>query len=151
MKYKCTLLWSNITLFTVLSFILTMLTACNDDKEKDEPDAPTAGKIEYYVKYEIKTTSRYIYNTFDVTYTSEKGLETKTVPVNWEGTFGPFTKIDKLVLSIHCEPSHVYNTSTYNGRISICRGNQPYILKADYTISNKPLSMQYQVTDEDVR
>ena len=132
-------------LFFLVSIVLTLnLSSCSDDNE------PKSTSTEYYVKYELKTTSVHTYKTIDVTVYTEKGLTTTTVPRNWEGTFGPFTQLENLKFSIRCNGDY-YGLSTYNGRISICRGNQPYILKADKTVSNAPLEMNYQVVSDDLK
>jgi lipoprotein len=135
-------------IFIILTSVIT-LSACKDDK--DEPNSSQSASVEYYIMYELKTSSRYSYHTLGATITTEKGVVNMTIPRNWEGTFGPFNKFENIVFSIKCSPSYLYNTSTFNGRISICRGNQPYILKADKTISNAPLSMNYQITKEDLK
>lgn len=138
---------TKLILIILLSAIL--FSSCND--KKDEPDQLDVEKIEYYVKYELQTSSRYVYSTVDAQLVTEKGVVTMTIPRNWEGTFGPFTKLENIVFIIKREPAYTYNTTTFNGRISICKGNQPYILKSDKTISNAPLEMQYQITQEDLK
>ena len=142
MKLKC----FNVTIIVITMFLFV---ACHD--KEDDLNEPNTLSIEYYVKYELKTSSKYVYSTVEATLNTEKGLVTMTIPINWEGTFGPFTQLENVIFKIKCEPDYIYNTSTYNGRISICRGNQPYILKADKTISNAPLDMQYDITTEDLK
>gem|GEM_PF-6739722 len=76
------------------------------------------------------------------------------IPGKWEGTFGPFSKLETLQFSIKCDPDIYYSYAYFgyfNGRISICRGNQPYILKADETFRGEPLKMSYKVTAEDLK
>lgn len=135
--------------FLAAVITLVLFSACKDSA--DEPDSPTSQTVEYYVKYELKTSSKYIYQTVEASLLTEKGYVTMSIPRNWEGTFGPFKQLENLVFTIKCDPEYTYNSSTYNGRISICRGNQPYILKADKSISNAPLNMSYQVTSDDLK
>ena len=135
-----------ILLLLGISFV-----SCSDDK--DEPDNNTSASEdykEYYVKYEISGYSiQPRYNSISATITTEKGIVTMTIPTEWEGTFGPFSKLEKLQCSMSY-PSH--NSAThFHGRISICRGNQPFILKADKSISGEPLNMSYTVTHEDLK
>ena len=136
-------------ILSILGLIILLgSTSCSDDK--NEPNEPNDNKIEYYVKYELSVYSRYQFNTVTATLTTEKGITTMEIPRNWDGTFGPFDKLEKVILNITFNDGN-YNTSSTNGRISICRGNQPYILKADKSISNAPLQMEYQITALDVK
>jgi len=133
-------------LFLLLYSVL--LISCDSDSKKD---SPINEDVEYYVKYELKTSSRYIYNTVDVTLTTPSGDIEMTVPRNWEATFGPFRKSGILRFSLTCFPSYAYNTSTYQGEISISVGDRPFVLKSTKTISNQPFEMEYYVSEADLK
>lgn len=141
----------NFKVLTLLLVItpLIIFSSCNDsghelEKAVDQP-------INYYIKYEHKTSSRYIYKTVEASLVTEKGFVTMTIPRNWEGTFGPFCKLEHIVFTIKCDPQYLYNTSIFNGRISICKEGHPFILKTVETASNAPLIMTYQVTSDDLK
>lgn len=118
------------------SFI--MLTSCGDD----EPQST------YYVKYEITTSSIYVYNNVEVVVTTENGVETKSVPRNWEGTFGPIDKNTQIILKVSYQGSgmeYVPQHTNFTGRISISKNNSPFVLKAESSSSSAPLSMSYLI------
>lgn len=131
-----------------LFFVICIaFAACSGDK--DEPQCPN---IEYYVQYEVKAMSSKSYSSVFATLTTEKGVVTMEIPRVWTGTFGPIKSLQPMVLNVKCPEGTYYQSSTTTyGRISICRGNQPYILKAEKTISYKPLEMLYTVTLDDLK
>lgn len=137
-----------------IAFLLTtclLLIAC--DKEAiDEPtvDKPNA-TVEYFVKYEIKTKSIYSFSNIDVNYTSEKGLWSGKVTRNWEAVIGPFNKPQTIYFSADYPTDYVRDNTTFTARISICKGNQPFLLKAEKTSAPCPLSMSYTVTEQDLK
>lgn len=140
------------SLIYIISFLFIMLFSACDNSQQDEPQRPGESnedsKIEYYIKYELKTTSKSAFSSVEATFLTEKGNVTKTIPRNWEGTFGPFTKLESASFQVK------FNNSiwtTFYGRISTCRGNQPYILKAEKSSFNRSLNMSYSITEDDLK
>lgn len=151
---KRTILLSKI--FITISFLLSICISCStDEPEMPNPDTEQEvkpeEKIEYYVKYESNVSipiSRPIYIDIDVI--TEKGKQSLSVDRSWEGVFGPFYELTTLSITSHTTG---YNTNSthYTGRISICRGNQPFILKAEKCSNGTSYSVSYTVTKEDLK
>lgn len=140
------------TLLHLISFLLIIiLTAC-ENSHIDEPQRPGSNNedsnIEYYIKYELNTTSKSAFSSVEATFLTEKGYITRNIPREWEGTFGPFNKLETANFYVKINKSI---WTTFNGRISICRGNQPYILKAEKSSFNKSLNMSYSITEDDLK
>lgn len=148
---------SFIRILFLFSVVMMLFVSCGKD-ENDEPKNPGTGagssnKIEYYVKYEshVSIPSSTV-TSVDVTVVTERGIQKLNVPKNWEGTFGPFNELTTLVIS--CETiGNGYNPNMTNSRgsISICRGNQPFILKADASFKGTSYTVKYTVTKEDLK
>ncbi len=136
----------------LMSAVFSMLLTACENSHQDEPQNPGESnensKIEYYIKYELKTTSKSAFSTVDATFLTEKGYVTKTIPRDWEGTFGPFNKLE--VASFQVQFNNSIWTRFY-GRISTCRGNQPYILKAEKSSFSSSLNMSYAITEDDLK
>lgn len=139
----------------VFSALAMLFVSCGKD-ENDEPKNPGAGsgsseKIEYYVKYACHVTipSSHV-TSITVTVTTEKGKQKLTVPKTWEGIFGPFNELTTLDFS---GGASGYNPNMTNSRgsISICRGNQPFILKAEKSFKGSTFKMKYTVTKDDLK
>ena len=141
----------------VFSAFVMLFASCGKD-ENDEPKNPGTGagsgeKIEYYVKYESTVSipsSQKIYILVSVM--TEKGIQKLKVPRTWNGIFGPFN--DLATLSISGSPEYGNynpNMTSSQGRISICRGNQPFILKADKSFNGTSFNVKYTVTKEDLK
>ncbi len=132
----------------IFSLLTMMCISCGGD----EPTAPEeeSGKIEYYVKYEssVNIPSSHV-STVNIEVFTEKGTVSLTVPKTWEGVFGPFYDLVDLFIT---SKTTGYNTSmtSCRGRISICRGNQPFILKADKSFKGTSYSVHYSVTEKDL-
>lgn len=141
----------------VTSFILMSCVSCgeyepslDDDKNLGSDNKPD-NKIEYYVKYQSNVTiplSRYV--PVYVTVMTEKGVQKLEVPRSWEGVFGPFNNLTTLSISLGCGLSLNQNMTSCRGRISICRGNQPFILKEDQSFQGTSFNMSYTVKQEDL-
>lgn len=144
----------------VISFLSMVCLSCNKDEPYiDEPKNPTPvetpieeeSKIEYYVKYESSVSipsSNYI--TIDLDVVTEKGRKSLSVPRSWEGIFGPFNELTTLSITSKTSGYNVEMTSC-RGRISICRGNQPFILKADESFKGTTYTVRYTVKESDLK
>lgn len=153
---KKAILFSKI--FIAISFLLLICASCSEDEPKmpnqdsgTEQEENTEEKIEYYVKYESIVSipiSRPIYIDLDVI--TEKGKQSLSVDRTWEGVFGPFNELTTLAIRSRTTG---YNTNSthYTGRISICRGNQPFILKAEKCSNGTSYTVSYTVTKEDLK
>lgn len=119
-------------LVLILFFILSLgFSSCGDDDT-------------YYVRYEVKTSSRYVFSEIQVEITTENGVEKRIVPPNWNGTFGPIKSSSEVILNvIYPGESYVYNLTSFTGRISISKNNEPFVLKAEEIANQRPLSMSY--------
>ena len=114
-----------------------VFNSCGKD---DEPSS----KDKYYVKYELKTSSKYAFSTVQVEVTTENGIQNLEVSRNWEGAFGPFTYGTPLVFNV-TKDGDFYGLTKFTGRISVSKNNEPFILKAEELVSNKALSMTYTI------
>lgn len=141
----------------VISFILIGCVSCGDDEPSLDDDKnpgsdnKTDNKIEYYVKYQSDVSipsSKYI--TIRISVVTEKGLQSLEVPRSWEGVFGPFNKLTTLSISSN-GGGYNENVTSCRGRISICRGNQPFILKEDQSFQGTSFNVSYTVTQEDLK
>ena len=122
----------------IICLISIGLNACGGD---DEPKAP---EDSYYVKYELQTSSRYVFNTVQVEVTTEKGIEVLEVNRNWDGTFGPFEYGTTLSFKVTMFSGN-YNTTSFRGKISVSKNNAPFVFKAEENVNNIPLSMSYTI------
>lgn len=122
-----------------------------DEPENDTVIEEPEEKIEYYVKYEsyINIPSSKV-SSMNIRVLTEKGVQSMDVPLKWEGIFGPFYELESLFIFSKGGNYNVNMTSS-RGRISICRGNQPFILKADKSFQGTQYSMSYKVTKEDLK
>lgn len=140
-----------------ISFVLMACYSCSSDEpemekpETDEPVQKPEEKIEYYVKYESVVSipiSRPI--TIDLEVKTEKGKQSLSVPKSWEGVFGPFNELTVLYITSKTT-GYNENATSCRGRISICRGNQPFILKADKSFNGTSYTVTYAVTKDDLK
>ena len=145
------------TLLFVLSFVSMICISCSkEDAQIDEPKDPTLGekpeeKIEYYVKYESNVSiplSKHI--DIDLTVVTEKGVQDLKVPRTWEGFFGPFNELTTLRITSRTIGYNV-NMTSCSGRISICSGNQPFILKNELYSNGTSFTLKYKVVKEDLK
>lgn len=126
-KYIKCLLFISLTL---------VLWSCGDDNEPNNPSS----NAEYYVKYEATVSSNKI---GDIKYTviTETGPKTFTSGKSFSQTFGPFKK--GFNASIFADASSLYSVSC-NVRIYVCRGNEPFALKANNS-GGKQVSASYVI------
>ena len=137
----------------VFSAVLMLFASCGKD-ENDEPKNPGAGSgsgemIEYYVKYACKVSGKV--TNVKIMIVTEKGKQTLTVPNTWEGVFGPLDYLTTLVISGDGIGSDHTILAKSNASISICRGNQPFVLKADKSFKGTSFNVKYTVTKEDLK
>ena len=151
-----------VKLFSKFLLMMPLLSvicvACSKEESYiDEPKSPTTPivtpeeKVEYYVKYESSVTiptSSYV--TIGVTVLTEKGIQQLSVPRSWEGIFGPFNELKTLSISA-ASSGFNENMTSCRGRISICRGNQPFILKAEKSSKGTAYNVSYTVTKDDLK
>lgn len=139
----------------VIPFLMTTFISCGSDDPSDDIKVPEENekpeKIEYYVKYESSVSipsSNYI--PIQISVVTEKGVQSLSVPRSWEGIFGPFNELKTLEISGGTS-GYNPNMTSCRGRISICRGNQPFILKSDKSFRGTNLSVSYTVQKEDLK
>ncbi|MBR6756853.1 MAG: hypothetical protein IKM35_00010 [Bacteroidaceae bacterium] len=125
-------------IFFIVSCIL--LVSC----QKNEP--PIVAD-EYYVKYEIATNSMYKVSKVRVELMTEKGYELKFVTKDWEGVFGPFKEGATVKMKVDCVETqdYVISNTDFHGRISVCKNNTPFVLKAEKQSNGSPLIMVYKL------
>lgn len=142
--------------FFAISFVLVACFSCSSDEpEMDDSNNPSKQpeeKIEYYVKYESNMSIN-VSGHIDVyvKVMTEKGEQTIGVPRSWEGVFGPFDEFKTLSISVKAAGYWNQNATSCRARISVCRGNQPFILKADKSFSGTSGALSYTVTKDDLK
>ena len=155
----------NFKLSLAISFALITCVSCSKDdpiiedieipEQVEQPDnkiEKPENKIEYYVKYESNVsipTSQSV--TIKVNVLTEKGTQTLSVPRSWEGIFGPFNEYTTLSITAGASGFWNQNMTSCRGRISICRGNQPFILKTDQSFNGTSFNIKYTVKEEDLK
>ena len=143
------------SIFIILFTLFTCVSCSSDEPKINQSKEPSTeepeNKIEYYVKYESVVNipiSRV--TSVDIEVKTEKGIQKMEVPKAWEGTFGPFN--DLTALKIACTSrGYNENATNYTARIFICRGNQPFILKAEEHKKGTQYSLSYTVTKDDLK
>lgn len=140
-----------------ISFALMICVSCSTDEPEidinkpNDPEVKPEENIEYYVKYESRVSIPISgFREIKISVYTEKGTQTLNVPKTWEGVFGPFNELTTLNISSLTTGYGYYDTSC-TGRISICRGNQPFILKAEKNSYGTSYSVSYTVTKEDLK
>jgi hypothetical protein len=97
----------------------------NDNKSNNEINSD-----EYYVKYEVNSSTKYIGYKLNVIYTNDKG-NNNTIIVNsgsWEGIIGPVKKYFNAKLNVKCD-TDLYGTLKLYTQISISKNGSPFALK----------------------
>lgn len=150
--------WLLCKICFTISALMIIGASCSTDEPKatgsiEEPNdkIDKNDKIEYYVKYQSYVTIPSSYNIdIKVSVITEKGIQTFSVPRTWEGIFGPFNELTTLIISSNTAGFNPSMTSC-RGCISICRGNQPFILKADKSFNGTSYYVSYTVEKEDLK
>lgn len=123
-------------LFCSLCFIFW---SCGNDNE-DEPNNNTSN--EYYVKYEASITSKYK-GTINYTVNTENGKTKFSSGNSFSQTFGPVRK--GFHASITSDASDLYSVSMNAVKIYVCRGSEPFSLKATNSSSEDIVSTSYTI------
>ena len=108
----------------LLSFAaLLMMTGCSKDNDQDTP----VDGVRYYVRYEVSVSSIYIGDLF-VDAKTEKGIQSfKLSGKLFSETFGPVSKGFAASVTAHAD---YIVTGGYYSSIYVCRGEEPFVLKA---------------------
>ena len=114
-----------LLLFAIAVTIL--MTGCTKD---DEQQTPTGNDVRYYVRYEVSASASSLY-TFSmyVNVNTEKGSQSfRTSSKLFSETFGPVSK--GFSTKVSASGNATFLTSIY-----VCRGEEPFVLKATGTSS----------------
>lgn len=135
--------------FLIVILLLPVMVSCghNDDdttppvtnQNNDEQEEPK-NIDSYYVKYEAMDGGQVSYankTTRRITFKDVKSDSGVTVYGNWEGTYGPFKKGDKVYLYISTTGRY-----TTNARLSVSKNTEPFTIKAEERESNS-IKLEY--------
>jgi hypothetical protein len=123
----------------VLFAAIPFMVACSSDDED--------GENEYYVKYEVTNgIMRYdikkMYRSIeyqDVGKTGHYNITSLYDKIEWEGTFGPFKKGDKVFLNVTSD-----GRFTTNARISISKNREAFTIKKESNNATH-ISLKYTI------
>lgn len=108
----------HVVLLLVFSYIL-MMASC------------TKEKTNYYVKYDVASTGTNHIGTMTLNLNTERGMQTiSTSSKVFSETFGPVSKGFEATVSAAASYPTYLNTSIY-----VCKGQEPFVLKATGTSS----------------
>lgn len=108
----------------ILLILLSIITnGCVEDK--DEPN----NDVEYYVKYEADVRNSYAGSGNDIKYTvnTDNGSKTFANGSSYSQVFGPVKKGFNAYITVDARR---WSNARCNVKISVCRGNEPFALKA---------------------
>ncbi len=140
-----------------IGIILVMIAnfSCSEDSNDYSNEVPNVSKndtvykedvADYYVKYEVAIQpANYITNS-EIEIITEKGVQYfNMVSPSFSEVFGPVEK--GFTASINAYLASQANNKEFAIRIYVCRGNEPFVLKAyNYSTENSsPLSAMYQI------
>ncbi len=100
-----------------------VLCGCGDNNEPDD-----SYSSDYYVKYEASVSSSNYGKTVEYTVETDIGRKTFVGGKTFEQTFGPVKKGFKA--SVRADAGNYYGAEC-NVKIYVCRGNEPFALKAN--------------------
>lgn len=125
--------------------LLLSISFCISGCEKDYKFEDDDDIAEYYIKYKIKSTNLYGVYLQDVSIKINTEAGYKTLYFNrsnreWEQTFGP---VKKGFNSNIKAKDPFYNISTME--IYVCRGQEPFVLKASLKRSNQEPELSYKI------
>lgn len=112
-------------LLLLLSIATVMImTGCSKDNDQDSP----VNGVRYYVKYEVFVSSSH-YGDLFVDVNTEKGTQSFTIPrsSSFSETFGPVSK--GFAASVTARTNFTVTGGIYSS-IYVCRGEEPFVLKA---------------------
>ena len=110
-----------------------------DDKTTEQPQ----NADNYYVKYEVKTGTQISYASYTertITYKDVDKEQSITTRQEWDGTYGPFKKGDKVYLRINSN----YGKHNTNARISVSKNKEAFAIKAEVRESEK-INLEYTI------
>ena len=123
-----------------LLFIALILGLSGCEKNRnEEPDDPYAN-ADYYVKYEAKVTSNHTGTVVYYVSTEDDGM-TFNSGNSFSKTFGPFKKGGWAYIEV--DASNI-SSATCMASIYVCRGSEPFTLKATKT-GGKKLVLEYTI------
>ena len=131
-----------ISIFFVAVWAMVSMSSCGGD---DEGGSKNESKDNYYVKYSVsngKQISYASYNERTIIYTTpERDNSIETRQSEWEGTYGPFKKGDKVILSIRVTMAR----NSTNASISVCKNSEPFAVKAECSEVKDGASLHYVI------
>lgn len=128
MRNLNSLLDSSIKYILLLTISISLLLPMSSCQETPEDTA------EFYVKYEAAVQSRYITNSIKYTVNTENGSQTFVTGKEFSETFGPFKR--GFFATIAVEASDLYDSPQCEVRIYVCKGAEPFALKASVVEKN---------------
>lgn len=129
-----------MTVFCVCAILLTLTISC---KKEDKEDTD-----EYYVKYEVNSSSIYTGQKLNVTYTNDKGQSTSTqinARTKWETIVGPVKKGFNASMRIKTDGSAT--SLTMSAQISVSKNSSAFAVKNTNAsiASQSSLNVNYSV------
>lgn len=124
--------------FWVLFFgmLVIIMASCTKEDDLNNHQEQSDNTERYYVRYDVTLSSSYI-GTMTVNVNTEKGVQTfQTSSKTFSEIFGPVEKGFKASVSA----SHDLYYGVLFSRIYVCKGDEPFVLKAtgsssaEYTI-----------------
>lgn len=135
----------------IVILLLPVMASCSHNDDETTPPVTNQNNDEqvepqeedsYYVKYEALKgqQSSYANKTTRVIKFKDVNKDSEiTVYDEWEGTYGPFKKGDKVYLKIN-----TYGRYTTNGRLSVNKNKEPFAIKAEMRESNS-IDLEYVI------
>ena len=93
------------------------------------------------MRYEAKVSTKYAGVSVTYVVTTENGVQTFTGGTSFNQTFGPVNKGFKASINVYAK---VYDQPLCNAKISVCRGNEPFALKA-HNSGRETVSTSYTI------
>ena len=134
-----------LSLFMLALMTLPMMVACGGDDDNDITDKTVqeandngnqketpSDNDNYYVKYEVTNGKLVSYSKTSERHLRYKDVDkekTITVTSEWEGTYGPFKKGDRVYLYVSSSSAR-YNA---NARLSVSKNKEAFTIKAEQT------------------
>ena len=137
--------------FLMVILLLPVMISCGHNDEETTPPVTNQNNDKqeesqnndsYYVKYEAtngKRVSNANTTTRDIYFQDVNNVSLITVYANWEGTYGPFKKGDKVFLKISS-----YGEFSTNARLSVSKNQEPFAIKGEKRESNS-INLEYVI------
>lgn len=124
LKIKETMKKISVLLIGLLTMIMVSCSKDNDDS--------TQINDRYYVRYDVTVTTIHIGGTMSLILNTENGMQNfQTTSKVFSETFGPVNKGFNTSVSA----STSYSDGILSSSIYVCKGNEPFVLKATGTSS----------------